>query len=94
MDLYRKYMLQKYCFLAIDTTLPSDNPLGFQKNLLTEVQRVIMTIDDKSRDEKSQYDINRVAAKMSALSAGKTDNYEYHAGEEILPPHQQDNTRS
>ena len=34
-----------------------------------------MTIDYKSRDEKLQYDINRVTAKMPALSAGKTDNY-------------------
>ena len=53
-----------------------------------------MTTDYKGRDEKLQYDINRVAAKMTALSAGKTDNYKYLAGEEILPPHQQDNTRN
>lgn len=53
-----------------------------------------MTIDYKSRDEKLQCDINRVAAKMPALSVGRTDNYKYLAGEEILPPHQQDNTRS
>ena len=32
-----------------------------------------MTIDDKIRDEKLQYDINREAAKISALSSGKTD---------------------
>ena len=30
-----------------------------------------MTIDDKTRDEKLQYDINRHAAKISALSSGK-----------------------
>ena len=29
-----------------------------------------MTIDDKSRDEKLQYDINREAAKILALSSG------------------------
>ena len=44
-----------------------------------------MTIDDKIRDEKLQYDINRGAAKISALSSGKIDNYEYLTGEEILP---------
>ena len=44
-----------------------------------------MTIDDKIRDEKIQYDINREAAKASALSFGKTDKYEYLTGEEILP---------
>ena len=32
-----------------------------------------------------QYDIIRVAAKISALSPGKIDKYEYFTGEEILP---------
>ena len=46
-----------------------------------------MTIDDKIRDEKLQlrnYDINREAANISALSSGKFDKYEYLTGEEIL----------
>ena len=44
-----------------------------------------MTIDDKIRENKLQYDINREAAKISALSSGKIDKYEYLTGEEILP---------
>ena len=32
-----------------------------------------MTIDDKVRDENLQYDINRKAAKISALSSEKVD---------------------
>ena len=44
-----------------------------------------MTIDDKIRDEKLQYDINREAAKISALSSNKIHKYEYVTGEEILP---------
>ena len=32
-----------------------------------------MAIDDKTKDEKLQYDINRQAAKISALSSGKID---------------------
>ena len=47
-----------------------------------------MTIDDKIRDEKLEYDINREAAKISALSSGKIDKYKYLTGEEILPSHQ------
>ena len=47
-----------------------------------------MTIDDKIRDEKLQYDINREAANISALSSGKTDKYEYLTGQEILPSDQ------
>ena len=48
-----------------------------------------MTIEDQVKDEKLQYDINREAAKISALSSGKTDKYEYLTGEEILPSNQQ-----
>ena len=48
-----------------------------------------MTIEDQIEDEKLQYDINREAAKISALSSGKLDKYEYLTGEEILPSNQQ-----
>ena len=47
-----------------------------------------MTIDDQIRDEKLQYDINREAAKVSALSSGKINECEYLTGEEILPSNQ------
>ena len=33
--------------------------------------------DDQSKDEKIQYDINREAAKILALSSGKIKKYEY-----------------
>ena len=48
-----------------------------------------MTIEDQIKDEKLQYDINREAAKISVLSSGKIDKYEYLTGEEILPSNQQ-----
>ena len=48
-----------------------------------------MTINDQIRDEKLQYDINREAAKISTLSSGKTHQYEYLTGEDILPCNQQ-----
>ena len=48
-----------------------------------------MTIEDQIKDEKLQYDINREAAQISALSSGKTDKYEYLTGEEVLPSNQQ-----
>ena len=47
-----------------------------------------MPIDDKIKDEKIQYDINREAAKISVLSSGKIDKDEYLTGEEILPSDQ------
>ena len=36
-----------------------------------------MTINNQIKYEKIQYDINREAAKISALSLGKIDKYEY-----------------
>ena len=47
-----------------------------------------MTIDDWIKDEKLKYYVNREAAKISALSSGKIDKYEYLTAEEILPSNQ------
>ena len=49
-----------------------------------------MTIDDKTRDEKIQYDINREPPKISALSSGNIDKYEYLKSEEILHSNQRE----
>ena len=67
-------------FLVNDTTLPSDNSLRFSENLVKSNK--IMTIYSKIRDEKLQYEINKEAAKISALSLGKVGKYEYLTGEE------------
>ena len=50
-----------------------------------------MTVNDQIKDEKLQYDINREAAKISALSSGKLHKHEYLTGEDILPSTQQQN---
>ena len=44
-----------------------------------------MTIDDQIRSEKLQYDINKAAAKISALSSNKNGKHNYLTGEERLP---------
>ena len=49
-----------------------------------------MTIDNQIRDQKLQYDINRTAAKMSALSSGKINKYESLTGKEILSSNQKE----
>ena len=49
----------------------------------------MMTINDQIKDEKLQYNINREAAEISALSSGKLHKYEYLTGEDILPSTQQ-----
>ena len=63
-----------------NTTRTSDNPLPFRKNLLERMLKLIMTIEDKSRDEKL-YGINRETVNILTSSSGKTDKYEYLTGE-------------
>ena len=59
-DFVKKFLqLLPYSFLVIDTTHVSDNPLRFRKNLFEKIYKLIMTIDDKIRDEKLQYSIYR-----------------------------------
>ena len=72
--LHKKYSTKPHSFLVIYTTLASVNLLLFRKNLLERIWKLIMTIDDKIRDEKLQYDINREAAKISAYHQVKSIN--------------------
>ena len=76
MNLCKISTAKSFSFLVIDATLASDNPLRFRCNLLE--RKIIMTIDDKIRDQKLQHNINREPTKKS----------EYLIGEEILPPDQ------
>ena len=48
-----------------------------------------MKINNHIRDGELQYDINREAAKLCALSSVKIRKYEYRTGEDILPSNQQ-----
>ena len=47
-----------------------------------------MAIDDKMKDEKLQYKINREAAKISPLLSDKTDKIICLTGKQILAPDQ------
>ena len=44
-----------------------------------------MIVYGQIRDEKLKNDINRDAAKISALSFGKIDKYQYLIDKEIIP---------
>ena len=88
MNLYKKLSVKPYSFLLTDTTLASDNPLCFKKNLLERIYKLIMKTNDKSRGEKLQQNINKEAVKISAFSSRKIDKYEYLTGEEISPSNQ------
>ena len=87
-NVYKKWTSELYSFLFNDTTLPSNNPLKFRKNLFNIYNK--NHDNDQIRDEKLQYDINREAAKISALSSGKIHKYEYLTSEDILPFNKQE----
>ena len=41
------------------------------------------TIDDKIKSNKAQYDLDREAGKISALSSGKLERHEYLTGVDL-----------
>ena len=43
-----------------------------------------MTIDDKIRDEKMPYKIDRETLKLPSLSSGKMNKYEYLTGQKNI----------
>ena len=45
----------------------------------------IKTLDDKVKTIQAQYNLDREADKISALSLGKFDKYEYLAGDDLTP---------
>ena len=94
MKIYKKNTVKRYSFLVKDKISTSDNPLRFRENLLEWIYDKTMIIDDQIENKKLEYNINRVAAKMSALSSGKTNKYKYFTAEEILPFNKKGNRMS
>ena len=43
----------------------------------------VKIFDDKIRANKAQYDLDRQAAKISGLSSGELEKYEYSTGEDL-----------
>ena len=66
----QKCTAKPYYFLIIDATFASNNSSRFRGNLLERISKLITTITDKIKDEILQYDINREAAEILALSSG------------------------
>ena len=81
-----KYTASPCSVLDIDVTIVSDNSWSFRKNLLEKIWKLIMTINDKIRNEKLEYDFNREIATKLPLLSDKIDKYEYLTVDEILPP--------
>ena len=60
--MYIPYSLKPYSFINIGTTLATNN-----KEYKERIQKLVMTTEDKIRDGKLKYNINREAAKISTL---------------------------
>ena len=43
----------------------------------------VKILDNKIRANKAQYDLDREAAKISALSSGELEKYKYLTGEDL-----------
>ena len=82
---YRECTKEPYNFLTIDT-LPASDPLRFRKNLILIKMTVIDQIkilNRKIMQNETQYDLDRKAAKISALSSNNLGKYEYLTGEDL-----------
>ena len=62
-----------YSFLAIDTTLPASDPLRFRKSCFILIKMIVTNqlkiIENKIKANQSQFDLDRITAKISALSS-------------------------
>ena len=86
LKIYREFTKEPYNFLTIDTMLPASDPLRFRKNLILIKMTVtdqIKILDRKILQTEAQHDLNREAAKISALSSNNLDKCEYLTGEDF-----------
>ena len=49
------------------------------------VSEKIKTIDNKIEENQAQHDLDRQAAKISALLSGNISGYEFLTGKDVLP---------
>ena len=88
LKIYRECTNKPFNFMTIDTTLPTSNSLRFRKNLFDTLKKMtvidqIKILKRKIKQNETQYDLDREAAKISALSSKNLDKYEYLTGEDL-----------
>ena len=79
--IYRECTKVPYNFLTIDTKLPVI-PYNLCQWSLTIIYQ-IKILNKKIIQNEAQYDLDRKAAKISALSSNNLDKYEYLTGEDL-----------
>ena len=88
MKIYRKCTSEPYSFMLIDTALPSGDPMNLERifqNIFIKMTKIgqLKILDNKIRANKAQYNLDRQTAKISALSSGELEKYEYLSGEDL-----------
>ena len=88
MKIYRGCTREPFNFLTIDTTLPSSNSLRFRKNLFDTLQKMTVTdqikvLNRKIMQNEAQYNLDKKAVEISALSPKNFDKYESLTDEDL-----------
>ena len=76
-----------YLFSSDNPNLSSDNPLRFRKKLFEEMStsKTIKATNNKIEQSKAQYNLDRKATKIFALSSANASNYEFLTDKYVLP---------
>ena len=73
--------------MTIDTTLSASDPLRFRKICFVLIKMTVTNqikiLDRKIKQNDAQYDLNRKAAKISALPSRNLDKSQYLTGEDL-----------
>ena len=86
MKIYKEGMSEPYSFLIIDTILPANNSLSFRKKSMNTLIKIAVTdqpknLDNKIKTNQAQLYLDRLVAKISALSSGELEKSEYLTGD-------------
>ena len=86
--IFRECTKEPYNTLTIDTTLPVSDTLRFRKKFVWFFIKMTLTnqikiLSKKIIQNEAQYDLDRKAVKIYALSSNNLEKYEYLTGEDL-----------
>ena len=87
-NIYRECTRKSFNFLAIDTNVTSEQSSKIQKKFVRLFIKMTVTdqlkiIDNKIKENQTQYDLDRLAAKKSAYSSDDLKKYQYLTGKDL-----------
>ena len=87
-NIYRECTRKSFNFLAIDTNVTSEQSSKISKKFVRLFIKMTVTdqlkiIDNKIKENQTQYDLDRLAAKKSAYSSDDLKKYQYLTGKDL-----------